>query len=123
MMASTDSTNAGYDCQLISDVCSAIERGDDVQLASRLDIIRVNINSGNSTDAADQLPSATVGEEIDHSLLHPNTKIDALLHSFYHLIGHQGVGGGSCDDVKTHLVLKALLRLPLLDSNLYKISW
>lgn len=122
-MASTHSTNAGYDCQLISDVCSAIERGDDVQLASRLYIIRVNINinSGNSTDdaAADQLPSAT-----DQSLLHhENTKIDALLHSFYHLIGHHGLDGGSCDDVKTYLVLKALLRLPLLDSNLYKISW
>ncbi|KAL3794237.1 hypothetical protein ACHAWO_006481 [Cyclotella atomus] len=122
-MASTHSTNAGFDCQLISDVCSAIEKGDDVQLASRLDIQVVN--RGNSSDATvtDQFPPDTAEDEIDQSLHSNDTKIDALLHCFYHLIEHQGVDDRSCDDVKTHLVLKALLRLPLLDSNLYKISW
>lgn len=117
-MTSHQTADDADNAQLALDVCSAIEQGDDARLAALLNIYAEGTAISNERG----------GEEKDRSSSSANAV--TLLHNFYHLVGYAADNSFQSDredrrynDVKTHLVLKALLRVSALDPSLCLISW
>lgn len=116
-------TEACSDDLLASDVCVAIERGDNARLLSLLDM---EIVDGRNS-STDRRPVATTHAGYNDNLS-CSSKVIALLHIFYHLIGHndcisenERIVSDLC--VGPHLLLKALLRISSFHMCLSSISW
>lgn len=117
-MTSTVRADASTGLQLVLDVCEAIKEDNDERIVSLLEI---NSREGNnaSATAEEQTPA---GDCVSSSY---NNKAEALLQSYYNILGHtkNSSGDEGFPPDQAHLVLEALLRISSLDLSLSSISW